>query len=226
MPPKTKFTKEEIVNASLGIASKYGINEIKAREVGKALGCSSRPIFTFFEDMESLKKETTKKAFDLFYSYLKIADGYTPSFKMRGMQMIRFAKDEPRLFEMLFMTHESPKPFDVFIKERMTGYETDIKGITSAYGITREEAEHIFGQLWIHAYGICVICVTGGCNITEKDYVRMLGRTFEGEMLLVKSASNGISGFAPVPNGSDDAAFLSKPFTEIGDCKSQVRDGL
>ncbi len=215
MPPKTKFTKEDVVNASLRIASKYGINEIKAREVGKMLGCSTRPIFTYFDNMESLREETKAKASELFYSYLKIADNYTPSFKMRGMQMIRFAKDEPRLFEMLFMTHETPKPFDVFIKECMTGYEADMEWIVSAYGISREEAERIFAELWIHAYGICVICVTGASVIAEKDFVRMLGECFEGEILLAKSGMNELAVFAPVPKESEKAGLLSKPFTEI-----------
>lgn len=215
MPPKTKYTKEEIVNASLRIASRYSIDEVKAREVAAVLGSSPRPIFTHFDSMDSLREEVKKKALELFDSYLKIADNYTPSFKMRGMQLIKFAQNEPNLFRMLFMTTEKSKPFNEYIKDHIANYESDIPGIIKAYSISREDAEFIFGQLWIHSYGICVMCVTGVCGIPESTITRMLGECFEGEILLAKSGITKLASFPPVPNDSEKASVMSKPFTEI-----------
>ena len=57
MPPKAKFTKREIVEAASEIAEKSGIAAVTAREVGAALGVSSRPLFTYFDSVDDLKKE-------------------------------------------------------------------------------------------------------------------------------------------------------------------------
>lgn len=46
MPPKQKFTKEEVVNAALEITRRDGINALTARRLGAELDSSSRPIFT------------------------------------------------------------------------------------------------------------------------------------------------------------------------------------
>ena len=68
MPAKPKFTKAEIIEAAYEIALKGDLSLVTAREVGKALGTSSSPIFTVFENMEQLKAEVWKKAMSEFYA--------------------------------------------------------------------------------------------------------------------------------------------------------------
>ncbi len=51
MPPKPKFSREDIINAAFDIMQKSGADAMTAREVGKYLGTSSTPIFTAFNDM-------------------------------------------------------------------------------------------------------------------------------------------------------------------------------
>ena len=46
MPPKPKYTKEEIVAAAYEITREKGIDAVVAREVGRRLNTSSSPIFT------------------------------------------------------------------------------------------------------------------------------------------------------------------------------------
>ena len=51
MPPKAKFTREEIITSALQIVRENGIADVTARELGERLGSSARPIFTVFENM-------------------------------------------------------------------------------------------------------------------------------------------------------------------------------
>lgn len=44
MPPKPKFSREDIINAAFDIVQKSGTDAMTAREVGKYLGTSSTPI--------------------------------------------------------------------------------------------------------------------------------------------------------------------------------------
>ena len=52
MPPKAKYTREEIIDKAFEMTRKNGIDSVVARELGKELGTSSSPIFTAFKNME------------------------------------------------------------------------------------------------------------------------------------------------------------------------------
>lgn len=54
VPPKAKFTKDEIVSAGLEIVRRDGLEALTARELGNALGSSARPIFTVFNNMDEV----------------------------------------------------------------------------------------------------------------------------------------------------------------------------
>ena len=57
MPPKAKFTKNEIVDAAMQIVREQGLEAVTSRELGKRLGSSACPIFTVFSNMEEVKSE-------------------------------------------------------------------------------------------------------------------------------------------------------------------------
>ena len=58
MPPKCKFTRDEIIAAALDIARKDGLYAVTARSLGEKLGSSSKPIFSIFENMEEVLEAT------------------------------------------------------------------------------------------------------------------------------------------------------------------------
>ena len=65
MPPRAKFTKEEIINAGLEILKEKDLSSVTAREIGKRLKSSSRPIFTTFQNMnEVMEKFGCSRRFD------------------------------------------------------------------------------------------------------------------------------------------------------------------
>lgn len=66
MPPKPKFTKEEIVQTALEIVSQKGVRALTANELGAALGTSARPIFTVFDSMKEVQDEVRKAAIQRF----------------------------------------------------------------------------------------------------------------------------------------------------------------
>ena len=57
MPPKPKFSKEEIVNNALLLVSEKGVQKLTARDLAERLGSSPRPIFTIFNNMDEVLKE-------------------------------------------------------------------------------------------------------------------------------------------------------------------------
>lgn len=98
MPPKPKFSREDIINAAFDIVQKSGADAMTAREVGKYLGTSSTPIFTAFNDMSELRAAVCDKARKVFDEYMAVAEDFSPAYKKRGMQWVKFARENPMLF--------------------------------------------------------------------------------------------------------------------------------
>ncbi len=71
MPPRAKFTREEIVDAGLRIVRRRGIGGVTARELGAELGSSARPVFTVFQSMEEVQAEIVKAAREVYNRSVK-----------------------------------------------------------------------------------------------------------------------------------------------------------
>ena len=71
MPPKQKFTKEEIVSAALNLVRKEGAEALTARSLGDALQSSARPIFTVFENMAQVRDEVKKATEEIYNQYIR-----------------------------------------------------------------------------------------------------------------------------------------------------------
>ena len=104
MPPKAKFTKEQITKAALCVVSEKGAQALTAKELGAALGTSTTPIFTVFHSMQEVQDAVMLAAMERFEEYAHKAAHIKPVFKQVGMQMILFAKEEPKLYQLIFMS--------------------------------------------------------------------------------------------------------------------------
>lgn len=109
MPPKAKFTREEIIQAALHIVRCSGAQALSARTLSAELGSSASPIFTVFQNMEEVQQEVLKAAKAVYQSHVRedMEKGVYPPYKGIGMTYIRFAKEERELFRLLFMRDRS-----------------------------------------------------------------------------------------------------------------------
>ena len=103
MPPRAKYTREEITEIALGIVAESGAESLNARSLAEAMGTSTRPIFTAFRNMEELESAVRESAMKVFGQYAEKETPDMPAFKQVGIQMITFAKEKPKLFRLLFM---------------------------------------------------------------------------------------------------------------------------
>lgn len=188
MPPKAKYTREDIINKAFEMARNKGIDAVVARELGKKLGTSSSPIFTAFKNMEELQKEVRKVALKEFEAYVHDAVNYTPAFKYVGMKMIEFAMKEPKLFQLLYMReHDGSQTYAMLMDELGNTVEVCIDIMQKDYALNRQEAELLFRQVWLHTFGICVLVAGKVCRISQEEISEMLSVEFQGTLMLIKS---------------------------------------
>lgn len=211
MPMKPKFTKEEIIDKALEFVSENGIEALTARELGKCLGSSACPIFTVFENMEEVISEVKKKAWEKYNNYVSKAFDYYPAFKQIGILMINFAKEEPKIFKLLFMT-ESDEKLDITKMITTLGDLKDecLKVIMHDYSLTYDDAYLLFEHLWIYSYGLSALSATKKCNFSNEVIMDMLGTTFFAMVSLIKSGKHKIKTPVPMPKNEvkDVKTFL------------------
>lgn len=187
MPPKPKYTKEQIISAALDIVSRRGTDALTAKELGRALGTSVAPIFTVFDSMQEVQDAVATAAMERFESYAHRTGGDMPIFKQVGMQMILFAVEEPRLYRLIFMSQNSDVHSFADIYAHLGGVADEcFDRIRMDYGLSEEDARTLFEHSWIQTYGIATLCATGMCGFTREEISEMLTRDFTAMMLLLK----------------------------------------
>lgn len=199
MPPKPKFTKEEIAVAALAIVKEEGISALTARELGKRLGSSARPIFTTFRNMEEVKWAARDLALHEFEEYASDFKDYTPAFKRIGMLMVSYGIHEPELFKLLFMQeHTEGKSFNNTINDLGGMVTICMQLIQKDYGLTEDDARVLFEQMWVHAFGMGALCAMKVCDFTEEEIAEKLGQVFLGMLTIIKSGKIEESVVEPV----------------------------
>ena len=198
MPPKPKFTKEEIVAAALELVSEKGIEALTARELGVRLGSSARPIFTVFNSMEEVQEEVRAAALKRFESYAEKAMHYTPVFKQVGMQMILFAIEEPKLYQLVYMSENAgATDFEGITQQLGDVAQLCVDVIQRDYGLSAEDAKTLFEHVWIYTFGIGALCATGMCRFSQDEIIQMLGQDFMAMLFYAKSGRMSMP--TPVP---------------------------
>ena len=201
MAPKNKFTKEEMVEAALRVVRANGIDALTAKTMADALGTSTQPIFTAFGSMNGIKKE-------IYAAAIRVYDRYTdaglkeriPFFGV-GMQYIRFAREEPELYRLLFLTRAQDKSFSAM--QSMQHLQSLVRPtLMHIYRITEQEADLYFRDLWFVVHSLSTLIVTGDCPYSDQE----IGQVLTGVSISICKSIKEIPGFA---DGSfdRDAAF-------------------
>ncbi len=190
MPPKCKFTKQEIIQAALQIARTEGPDGITARALGAKLGASSRPIFSVFAGMEEVQTEVMQSAKALYSQYVHVGLSQTPAFRGVGQQYIQFAIDEPKLFQMLFMSEQPQTPgIATVLPVIETHYEAILASVQTEYHLVRSVAERLYRHLWIYTHGIAALCATHTCAFTSEGIQTLLTEVFTSLLRTLKGES-------------------------------------
>ncbi|MBQ3418091.1 MAG: TetR/AcrR family transcriptional regulator [Ruminococcus sp.] len=173
MPPKVKFSKDEIILAAVSITREKGIGAVTAREVGAALGVSSRPLFTYFDTVEELKREVYLFAEDLYRKY--VLDGLKlpiPALGV-GQMYLRFAREETELYKYLFLSPPDGVKGSAMAVLRLS-QELVRESIMRIYHMDADTADKYFRDLWLVAYSFTTLIVTGECPYTDDEISAIL----------------------------------------------------
>lgn len=178
MPPKKKIRKEDVLHAAVEIVRQQGEGALNARSVAKALQCSTQPVFSSFATMELLRAAVVAEAEGLFQQALEqeLAEGRYPPYKASGMAYIRFAREQPQLFRLLYMRDRRQEtiPKETELGEQMEGMVHRNTGLDSGH------ARMFHLEMWAYVHGIAAMMATGYLELEWDMVSQMLTDAYEG----------------------------------------------
>lgn len=168
MPPSTKYTPERILEVALALTREAGIGAISARAVAAQLGCSTGPIFTHFASMDDLLEQLMDRIIALFADATTAPPGVDPLVGS-GVGWLRFAAEQPRLYEALFLRpdhwHAKWGPVRRDLAERM--------GAHPRFGALDKAARFaLVGRASIIMHGLGLEIWSG--RLRTRDYERLV----------------------------------------------------
>lgn len=186
MPPRRKYTQEQIVEVAYQMVRRDGIGNLTARSLAVELGTSTAPIFTVFNSIEDVHNAVKDRAGMLYMRYLSEGLEQELPFKGAGLKYVQFAKDEPELFKLLCM-QEDQREETHFLPEREPNTQSILQAIQTVYGMTEEKARRLYNHLSVYTHGLAVLFAQRQCVFTMEDVSRLLTEMF---MALKKEMQN------------------------------------
>lgn len=185
MPPKTKISKEMIIKAAYEMTKTTGIESVTAKAIAKQLNCSIQPVYWVFDTMENLRSAVMQEAIKEYNKYLFTEIPNLSKYQAAGWNYIRFAKEQPHLFKLLFMTErQSSTPIGESSLDENKEYILSL--IQNDYGLNKAQANDLYVRLWLFSHGIATMIATKTVSLNDKEIGRMLMDVLMGLLQTIK----------------------------------------
>ena len=180
MPPKARFTRDDIIAAALALVRERGHECLNARLLAKALGCSTQPLLYQFESMEQIRQATYRAADELHTGFLMQGlDQAEDPLMALGLNYVRFAREEPRLFRFLFQTNGLGAQ-DLASLVDNPDLVAMIALVGNAAGIPEDDARTMFLSLFISAHGFASLLANNAIDYDERLVSTVLVSAYNG----------------------------------------------
>ena len=159
MPAKKQITRDMILSTAFDMLRTGGMESINVKELAEKIQTvlHNRYIFSF-TSMDMLRTELSSVAVETFLRQIQ-SNSTTADFY--GIAYIRFAEEEKKLFQFLFMRQNA---FSELREALIPIMDDSIARLMEQYNISREEAHYFHDQLWVHAHGIASMIATDFCD--------------------------------------------------------------
>ncbi len=212
MPPKPKYTKEQLIDAAVDIIRADGIKAITAQSLAERLHVTPPSVFSHFDTVEKIREAATQRAREIYDGYVQTGLSLNPPFKGFAMYFVKFAVDEPMLFQLLFMHKKGEKFQEFSMEEGHTDFI--LKAIRDTFPLNEQESRELLTYSSIFTHGIASMIATGACSFTEEQVAELLGSSCRSFLMMVHAPKDAHTAMIPKEGGSvdrmDAASYLRR----------------
>ena len=184
MPPRTKITKDSIVEAAVEVTRQKGFENVNARAVAAQLHCSTQPVMYHFATIDEMKRAAYARADQLHSAYMMTIPPDRDPILAIGLNYIRFAVEEPQLFRFLFQSGyaEENSLLEMIDSEELVPV---LSAMQEGTGLSMEKTKQVFLTVALFAHGYASIIANNGLEYDEKLIAEHLERAWNGAFLAV-----------------------------------------
>ena len=181
MARKKEIDKQRILDAAYKLAVRGGIESLTARNIAKAVNCSTQPIYLEFENMQDLRNQVLARISDELKSNA-LQQNFTgePLIDL-DLSYLYFAKEHVDLFRAMFV---DGKFGNQMIVDTLMGLGIEkFKQQFDAEQYSDERLKHIVIANWIAATGLATLLINKMANFTQAQMVSVLKAQIHDAML-------------------------------------------
>lgn len=181
MARKKEIDKQRILDAAYKLAVRGGIESLTARNIAKAVNCSTQPIYLEFENMQDLRNQVLARISDELKSNT-LQQNFTgePLINL-DLSYLYFAKEHVDLFRAMFV---DGKFGNQMIVDTLMGLGIEkFKQQFDAEQYSDERLKHIIVANWIAATGLATLLINKMANFTQAQMISVLKAQIHDAML-------------------------------------------
>lgn len=181
MARKKEIDKQRILDAAYKLAVRGGIESLTARNIAKAVNCSTQPIYLEFENMQDLRNQVLARISDELKSNT-LQQNFTgePLIDL-DLSYLYFAKEHVDLFRTMFV---DGKFGNQMIVDTLMGLGIEkFKQQFDAEQFSDERLNHIVIANWVAATGLATLLINKMANFTQAQMVSVLKAQIHDAML-------------------------------------------
>lgn len=170
MPPRTRFTRDVVLDAALRVVREGGLRAVSARSVAKALSASTAPVTAAFSSMQELNDAVVERLIAVLTEAVEGASGPDP-LRAAAFAFARFTADEPNFYGALFLSPHASPPDWVRIRR---SFAERLDRSARFAGISARQRDALAWRASVVTHGICIEIWSGRWERTRDDDLRRL----------------------------------------------------
>ncbi len=183
--PKQRITKQMILDVAFNLAREKGYEQVVVKNIADEIGCSVQPIYSYFENMESLKETVIGAAMQFYNSFIYTRVQKDSILESMAKANVAFAKYETNLFKLLFLQKLNGLNSFNDIYEWM-GDKQATAQLSKKLELPEDKVKEIYIMLIIFTHGVATMIATGGATIADVESAEILEKAYKAFIKLQK----------------------------------------
>ena len=175
--PKQKITKEMVIDAAFALARTGGMEQVRVKNIAKALNSSVQPIYSYCTNMEGLREAVARRVRQFVKAYIGARLNGADLFQSTGRAYIALAQEEPHILKIFLLQ----KRRGIASLEALYREEADPKiaqSIAREQSISEEKARKLHLDMLIYTMGIGTILAVSEPGIPIEEIYAQQERAY------------------------------------------------
>ena len=167
MPPKVKYTRDDVIRAAARKVEEHGLRELTARGVASELGSSTAPVYKHFATMDELALEVIRKTQKTLLEYT--SRPYSDRvFLNMGTGIAMFACEHSRLYRALLLEGDS---YGDVVHEFLDILESELIKDARFTSMSESERRELLRKMWTFTHGLASLICVGLIKDCNQEYI-------------------------------------------------------